>query len=484
MGGGDYLRVTPIQLLDAYSALVNGGHLFTPRVASAANFAPKLRADIAVKAEHRDLILRGMRGAVRYGTAESAGLYSLPAYVFGKTGTATEIDGFRTQGWFVGFASPLGEAQPLDENVGAQSASSDPKSDLSKPEEVKLAVLVFLAKAHGSEAAEVARPIFAEYAQLRNTEGEISNLKSEISNVRTEISDSKPQIPSAASTSVVRVHLVRENITRAMPLEDYVRGVVEAEGSMEREPEALKALAIASRTYVLKNLGRHAKDGYDFCTNTHCQRYHPTDPDSLENVPEAISQAVAATKGEVLRDSNNELAAAYFSASCGGATANIATLWGGNAPPYLRGVRDEYCIGEAHHQWTDVISPARLLKALQTDPRTNVGERLLSIDVLRKDLSGRAEVIGIEGNRRITVKGWDFKIIVGRALGWNLLKVRVLRFRVRIEFRVSWEQFGHGRAFARRRTSWRNAAPITSKSSESIFPRRKSSAVALRLRVI
>ena len=107
MGGGDYLRVTPIQLLDAYSALVNGGHLLTPRLASAANFTPKLRADITVKAEHRDLILRGMRGAVRYGTAESAGLYSLPAYVFGKTGTATEIDGFRTQGWFVGFASPL-----------------------------------------------------------------------------------------------------------------------------------------------------------------------------------------------------------------------------------------------------------------------------------------------------------------------------------------------------------------------------------------
>ena len=199
-------------------------------------------------------------------------------------------------------------------------------------------------------------------------------------------------------------------------------------------------------------------------------------------MPEAISQAVATTKGEVLRDSNNELAAAYFSASCGGATANIATLWGGNAPPYLRGVRDEYCTGEAHHQWTDVISPARLLKALQTDPRTNVGERLLSIDVLRKDPSGRAEVIGIEGNRRITVKGWDFKIIVGRALGWNLLKSS--RFEISrsgSNFVFQGSGFGHGlglcqegaHVMAERGASYQQIL-------ESIFPRRKSSAVALQ----
>ncbi len=481
IGAGDYLRATPIQLLDAYAALVNGGHLFAPRIASVAGFAPKLRANIAIKPEHRELILEGMRGAVRYGTAETAGLYSLPVYVFGKTGTATEIDGFRTQGWFIGFASRA------HENAGSPSENSDLKSQISKaagsessnlksqvskaagsgisnlrseisePEEVKLAVLVFLAKAHGSEAAEVARPILAEYARLQDAESEISNPKSEISDLKSETSDLtsessdlkseisnlRSEIPNFAS--VVRVHLGRENLTRAMPLEDYVRGVVAAEGSTEREPEALKALAVASRTYVLKNLGRHAKDGYDFCTTTHCQRYHPADADSLDTIPGAISEAVEATKGEALRDGDNELAAAYFSASCGGATANIATLWGGSAPPYLRGGRDNYCTGAAHHDWTDVISQARLLKALQSDPRTNVGERLLSVAVLRKDESGRAEVIGIEGNRRITIKGWDFKIIVGRALGWNLLKSS--RFEIShsgSNFVFRGSGFGHG----------------------------------------
>ena len=103
IGESDDLQATPIQLIDAYSALVNGGHLFTPRVASSRGYVPQLRANVAIKDEHRSLIVNGMRGAVRYGTAETASLYSLPVYIFGKTGTATQINGFRSQGWFVGF---------------------------------------------------------------------------------------------------------------------------------------------------------------------------------------------------------------------------------------------------------------------------------------------------------------------------------------------------------------------------------------------
>jgi SpoIID/LytB domain protein len=427
IGEGDYLRATPIQLLNAYSALVNGGHLFAPRIASASGFVPVLRAHLMIKDEHRNQILKGMRGAVRYGTAESAHLYSLPAYVFGKTGTATEINGYRTQGWFVGFASPLNE----DETQGIKD-----ESELA-PERIKLAVLVFLAKAHGSEAAEVARPIFEAYAH-----SEISDLRSQISEQQPVISDRRSQISDQKS---VRVHLVREDVTRTLPLEDYVRGVVAAEGSMESEPEALKALAVASRTYVLKNRGRHAKDGYDFCSTTHCQRYRPADPGSLADVSAAVIEAVEATKGEVLHDSNNDLVDSYFSASCGGATANLSTLWGGNAPPYLRGVQDEYCASGAHHSWTDVITQEQMLKALQSDPRTNIGERVFDVSVSRSDAGGRAELITIAGNRRITVKGWDFKIIIGRALGWNLLKSS--RFQISrsgSNFVFHGSGFGHG----------------------------------------
>jgi len=428
IGEGNYLQATPIQVINAYVALVNGGRLFTPQLEKPADFEAELQANVEVKDRDRELIVRGMRGAVRYGSAEKAKLYSLPVYIFGKTGTATELNGFRTHGWFVGIAS-----------TGTEAASDSEAA----PDKIKLAVLVLLAKGHGFEAAQVARPIFDEFASSENSDLK-AEIPSEISNFKSQISDSKSEI-SKSQTPAIKVHLVRENITRTVKLEDYVRGVVAAEGSMETEPDALKALAIAVRSYALRNLGRHARDGYDFCNSTHCERYRPADPDSGSYISPLILEAVEATQGEILRDQNNELADSYFSASCGGATANMTTLWGGSSPPYLRGVHDEYCANEAHASWTDTISQTRLLKALQTDPRANVGERLLNVSVVRTDASGRAELIALEGNRRVTIKGWDFKIIVGRALGWNLLKSSHFEItRSGSNFIFRGRGFGHG----------------------------------------
>ena len=124
----------------------------------------------------------------------------------------------------------------------------------------------------------------------------------------------------------------------------------------------------------------------------------------------------------MLLDDRSQPVDSYFGASCGGETANIGTLWGKNPPVYLRGVHDEFCITGPHANWTDVISRADLLRALQSDARTNVGSSLDQIILSKRDETGRAEVITLDGEHRKIVRGWDFKIIVGRVLGWNLLK--------------------------------------------------------------
>ncbi|MEP6717537.1 MAG: SpoIID/LytB domain-containing protein [bacterium] len=422
MGEGEYLQTTPLQLITAYAALVNGGRVFTPYL-SAAQSATPIQHSITFNNEQREIIVKGMRGAVRYGTAESANLYSLPLYVFGKTGSATEINGYHTHGWFVGFA-----ARPsVDSNDASVPAA----------EKVGLAVLVFLARAHGVEAAALARPIFAEFAGTEQSNGESTNKAQ-------PLIAAAPTANEDRSPSSVRVFVARENVVRTMPVEDYVRGVVAAEGSTELEPEALKALAIASRTFIYKNIGRHQPDGYDFCSSTHCQRYQPPNEDRSD-VPARVKQAVEQTSGEVLRDADNHIVDSYFSASCGGETANIATLWGGNAPSYLRGVGDEYCESQAHHSWTDKIPEAKLLQALQSDPRTNVGARLTNIVISRRDETGRAQWLSIQGERQVIVSGWDFKIIVGRALGWSLLKSS--RFEVSrsgMDYMFRGGGFGHG----------------------------------------
>jgi stage II sporulation protein D len=416
VGESNHIQVTPIQLLTAYAALVNGGHLFKPQVASGNQFRSVERSSISIASKHRAIIVEGMRGAISYGTARAAKLDSLPLTVIGKTGTALPAKGFRNNGWFVGFAGPFQSSGELD------------------PAQLDLAVLVLLPRAHGSQAAKLARPILETYANVLDHRG------ADISMAST--STVAPTPPSSDVASSIKVHLVRENVTHTLSLEDYVAGVLRAEGTVESEAEALKALAITVRTYALKNLARHATHGYDFCSTTHCQRYVATTSTVLDA---RVSAAVRATAGQVLVDDHAQPIDAYFGASCGGETANIRDLWGVSPTVYLRGVRDEYCDAGPHAKWIDTISRADLLRALQTDSRTNVGNRLDQVLVSKRDETGRAEFITLDGEHRKTVRGWDFKIIVGRVLGWNVLKssrFEIARSGSNFIFRGSG--FGHG----------------------------------------
>jgi SpoIID/LytB domain protein len=420
IGESDHFTATPIQLLAAYAALVNGGRLLAPRIASANAFDSVERDRIDITPQHRAIITEGMRGAVRYGTAKNAHLDSLSLSIIGKTGTSLPAKGFRANGWFVGFASPAAISQ----------TESEPA-----PSEVELAVLIFLPRSHGSEAAALAKPIFEAYASSASR-AYLAD-RTPRSTFSREPAEDKSAIGNPQSA--IRVHLVTENVTQELSLEDYVLGVMRAEGTTESEPEALKALAIAIRTYALKNHGRHAKDGYDFCTTTHCQRF------VAGNSSPAMIDAVRATEGQVLTDDRGQPVDAYFGASCGGETANIAALWGTRPSPYLSGVRDEYCASGPHATWTDLIARADLLRALQSDARTNVGARLDQVVISKRDETGRAQFITIDGEHRKQVRGWDFKIIVGRVLGWNVLKssrFEVARDGSNFVFRGSG--FGHG----------------------------------------
>lgn len=108
-----------------------------------------------------------------------------------------------------------------------------------------------------------------------------------------------------------------------MDIEDYVKGVVPRETPASWHPEALKAQAIAARTYALANR-KHRAAGYDVCSTTHCQVYS-----DLRDV--RTNAAVEATRGIVgVAHGTRELRSTYFSARCGGHTSNS---WG---PSWLR----------------------------------------------------------------------------------------------------------------------------------------------------
>ena len=120
-------------------------------------------------------------------------------------------------------------------------------------------------------------------------------------------------------------------------IEEYVKGVLAGESIPGWQIEALKAQAVAARTFALCQLGRHGD--YDFCDQPHCQRYL-----GVTQEPSFI-RAVDETKGQVLTF-NNKLIWAFYHASSGGQTENNEDVWGGAPLPYLRSVKDydETCV--------------------------------------------------------------------------------------------------------------------------------------------
>ncbi len=118
------------------------------------------------------------------------------------------------------------------------------------------------------------------------------------------------------------------------PVEEYLLGVVPYEMSDSYPLDALKAQAIAARTYALRKAGSSAS--YDLVDNTNDQAYYGV---KAENVNAA--QAVRGTEG-MCGWYKGELAQCYYSASNGGQTELASHVWGGENPGYLAMVDDPY----------------------------------------------------------------------------------------------------------------------------------------------
>ena len=121
-----------------------------------------------------------------------------------------------------------------------------------------------------------------------------------------------------------------------VPIELYLYGVVPRElpPNPFGEPEALKAQAVAARTYALSNLGKRASDGYDLLPTTSDQVYG-----GLAAEQTLSSAAVDATRG-VVATSGGRLISALYSSTSGGWTANNEDVFSSTPVSYLRGVRD------------------------------------------------------------------------------------------------------------------------------------------------
>ncbi|HWM94425.1 MAG TPA: SpoIID/LytB domain-containing protein [Thermoanaerobaculia bacterium] len=124
------------------------------------------------------------------------------------------------------------------------------------------------------------------------------------------------------------------NLINEVPVEQYLRGVVPSEMGPEQynQVEALKAQAVAARTYTLRNLGEFSREGYDICATPRCQVYNGM------GVEHPLSdRAISETSGQVVLY-QGRLADTLYSSTCGGHTEDVKVIFPLKQEPYLEGV--------------------------------------------------------------------------------------------------------------------------------------------------
>ncbi|HVZ81959.1 MAG TPA: SpoIID/LytB domain-containing protein [bacterium] len=225
-------------------------------------------------------------------------------------------------------------------------------------------------------------------------------------------------------------------VINELPFEDYVMGVLAGEVPGNGPAEALKAQAIAARTFAFLNRLQAREKGqpYDLENTALFQMYQGSD-----RVTEPIRRAVLSSRGEILTYRNKPIEA-FFHSNCGGRTADASTVWFQDRP-YLRSVPCSFGDHGVHFHWSAEV------------PMDDLVQKLRGAGVELSDIAGLTVLSRDEGNRILKLairdgdgtvkemKGSTFRMAIGPDV------IRSTRFEVRIGdsmVRFTGKGWGHG----------------------------------------
>jgi stage II sporulation protein D len=251
-------------------------------------------------------------------------------------------------------------------------------------------------------------------------------------------------------------------LVNIVSLEEYLRGVVPWEiGRPGPEAiEAVKAQAIAARTYTIRHLGRWSELGFDVYADVRDQVYR-----GHTGTVEVTDRAVRETRGQILVH-DSEPVRAYYSSTCGGHTSTLTEVWDREGAPYLRGLRDansrgeSWCRESAQFRWTEAWSAKELGDGLREHIGAELGQSisaqefgiLTGLEVLERDSSGRVAKLKILSDRaEFVIHGdrirWVLKPAHSRfgILRSTLFRIEeVRRDEVLVQVIIRGGGFGHG----------------------------------------
>ena len=217
-------------------------------------------------------------------------------------------------------------------------------------------------------------------------------------------------------TTGVKVKVEKENSTIELDLEEYVVGVLGCEMPALFEEEALKAGAVAARTYVLNKIQANENKTISSTTNDQC--YSTNEElankwqENYQQYFQKIEKAVENTSGEYMTYEDNIIKAYYFSTS-NGYTENVAIVFG-ETLDYLVSVESPYDENTKQFYSKVIINKEEFLNKL------NLKETNIKIGNITRTESKRVETItindkiytGIEIRKLLNLRSTDFDISI------------------------------------------------------------------------
>lgn len=208
----------------------------------------------------------------------------------------------------------------------------------------------------------------------------------------------------------------RITVINLLDLEDYLRGVLPSEVYASWNMEALKAAAVAARTYALRSTmsSSHTANGFDLCATTHCQVYS-----GVSKEHERTDEALLETAGLVLKY-KDVLATTPYHSSNGGYTESAAAAWGSNPAdfPYLTTVFTPYedYRNVPNGKWESVILEEELLSYIAPTYLSRLTDGIADLDYTREN-SGYIESMTVtdgQGNKVVLKNSGSVRSFFGK----------------------------------------------------------------------
>ena len=191
-------------------------------------------------------------------------------------------------------------------------------------------------------------------------------------------------------------------VINVLTMDEYVSGVVPCEISSGWNIEALRAQAVAARSYAYYHIMNGTDPLFDLNATNRSQVYGGAKVET-----DRTNRAVRDTSGQVVSH-NNKPILAFFHSTCGGNTIDGDKVWAGAGMDYLRGVRCEYCAKSPHFSWEEVLTLYEI--------RHHLGKKYVGVGpvtgiAFRKD-GGRVNHVTIDHkNGVVRLSGNDFRLL-------------------------------------------------------------------------